>query len=67
MRNPVMGQRNSGGVSSCLCCGKVVVVADEDRWWKENHLCLFPPIGEKTWVIERRKKMKKVDYQLLIG
>lgn len=41
-----MGQINSGGVSSCLCCGTVVVVAEADRWWKENHLFLVPPIAE---------------------
>lgn len=49
-----MGQRNSGGVSSCLCCGTVAVVAEADRWWKENHLFLLvPPIARGG---EREKK-----------
>lgn len=63
MRKPVMGQRNSGGVSSCLCCGTVVAVAEAERWWKENHLCLlFPPIGggeEKRGFLRLKKKTER--------
>lgn len=63
IRNPVIGQRNSAGVSPGLFCG--IDVAEAERWWwKENHLCLpFSPIAV---IMNNKKKHKRRIWEIVV-